>query len=296
MTFQNTRTPNNRVSFIFSLCICSKNLFSIYTNLIKLVIVSSMDVQEQVMKIVANHPFTWPIAADQPPGSAVDLSRILPGYPSQETEEFRSDIFIAPPRLPLSPIRRLVVLMPEGSMDENALAQKIWRLASISSVQVVFLGLSPDHECAPSIRRRLALLAAAMNQGALRARGNVYVVQNWKSAVQKVLRSGDLLVCLDNHTIPYLVIGRKKLGESMASTFGVPVYMLAGFPVGHSPTFVHRLQMVGVWSLSIAIMVGFTGLQIWLSKYIDSRLSPILLGLSIIAEGITLLITIECIG
>ena len=235
-------------------------------------------------------------AANQFPGAAMDISRLLPGFPTQEAAEFREDVFITPQRFPLNPTRRLVVLVPDGNLDENALAHKIWRLASISSLQVLFLGLSPDEESASYIRRRLALLAAAIHQGEVSARSSVVIGEDWNRAVKKVLHSGDLLVCIARHMVPYRAIGRRKMGEALAVAFDVPIYLLGGLQVGRSPAQFQLVRSIVAWSLSIAILLAFAGLQIWISQNARPELSTILLCLSIIVEGITLYKTIEWIG
>jgi hypothetical protein len=193
-------------------------------------------------------------------------------------------------------MRRLVVLVPDGSLDENALAHKIWRLASISSLQVLFLGLSSDEENAPYFRRRLALLAAAINQGEVRARANVVVGEDWNRAVKNVLHSGDLLVCFARHMIPYRAIGRRNIGEVLAASFDVPVYLLGGLQVGRSPTQFQLVRSILAWSLSIAVLLAFGVLQIWISQNSNPSLSIMLICLSIVAEGITLFKLIEWIG
>ena len=247
------------------------------------------------MKTLAARSISIP-TANQLPGKAMDISRLLPDFPTQEAAEFRDDVFITPQRFPLNPTRRLVVLVPDGSLDENALAHKIWRLASISSFQVLFLGLSPDEESVSYVRRRLALLAAAIQQGEVRARSGVVVGEDWNRAVKKVLHSGDLLVCIARHMVPYRAIGRRNMGEALAASFDVPVYLLGGLQVGRSPTQFQLVRSLVAWSLSIAILLAFAGLQIWISQNAHPELSTILLCLSIIAEGIILFKLIEKIG
>jgi hypothetical protein len=226
----------------------------------------------------------------------MDISRLLPGFPTQEAAEFREDGFITPQRFPLNPTRRLVVLVPDGSLDDNALTHKIWRLASISSLQVLFLGLSPDDENAPYVRRRLALLAANIHQGEISARTSVVVGENWSYAVKKVLHNGDMLVCIARHMIPYRAFSSRNIGEVLAASHDVPVYLLGGLQIGRSPTQFQLVRSILAWSVSIAILLAFGGLQIWISQNAHPDLSTILLCLSIIAEGILLFKFIEWIG
>jgi hypothetical protein len=224
------------------------------------------------------------------------LSILLPGYSMQEGSVARGDALMAPDHYPLRPTRRLVVLVPDGGLDETALARRVWRLASSSALKVLFLGLSSDPECVAPIRRRLALLAVAVDQGEVSARVSVAVGSDWLQAVEDVLHDGDLLICIAGHRVPYHVIGRRKLGDALASAFRAPVYELGGLQISQSQVSMPWLRTLVAWSISIAILVAFAGLQIWISRNASSRLSPILLCLTIIAEGIILLRTIERIG
>jgi hypothetical protein len=190
----------------------------------------------------------------------------------------------------------LVVVIPEGNLDESALARRIWQLASSSRLQVLLLGLSSDDECASAVRRRLALLSAILRQGQVSTSTTSMVGKNWHLAVKAVLRSGDLVVSIARHMVAYHAIHRRSLGEALSAAFDIPVYMLGGLQVGRSPARMESIRSMAAWGLSIAILLAFTGLQIWISQNIDPRLSPILLGLSIIAEGITLLKSIDIIG
>jgi hypothetical protein len=248
------------------------------------------------MKILTARPISIPSVANQVPGTAMDITRILPGFPFHEAAEFSEDVFIAPQRFPLGPTRRLVVLIPESDLDENALAHRIWNLASLTGLQVLFLGLSPDEESAPFIRRRLALLASAIHQGEVRARSSVVVGVNWSRAVKKVLHLGDLVVCIEGHKVPRRGFGRWRLGEALSADFDVPVYLLAGLQIGRSPVQLQSVRSLIAWSLSIIVLLTFGGFQVWISQNDNSTLSVWLICLTIVAEGIALFKLIEWIG
>jgi hypothetical protein len=248
------------------------------------------------MKIIAAQPAMIPNAAHQRPGVTEALSTLLPGYTLQEGSESRGDTLIVPDHYPLGPTRRLVFVIPEGGLDEIALTHRVWQLASSAALKVLFLSLSPDQESDAELRRRLALLASALHHGDVSARASVVVGSNWLQPVKDVLHGGDLLICLAEHWVPYHAIGRRKLGDGLAATFRTPVYLLAGMQVGRSPAFLQRVHTLVAWSISIAILVVFAGLQIWLSQNTSGPLSTVLICLSIVAEGITLFKTIDWMG
>ncbi len=218
------------------------------------------------MKMIAVWPTLLPGAVEQASGTNPMITAILPGRNLQDLPELRLDTLIAPDHLPAGPTRRLVVLIPDGGLDESALARRVWLLASSAALNVLFLGLSPDQGRDADIRRRLALLAAAVHQGDVNARGSVVIGKSWLQAVQEVLTSGDLLVCADGHQIPHRLISHTKLAYELVTVFQVPVYLLGGLPVSRSPELGKRVRSLAAWGVSITILLAFAELQIWLSR------------------------------
>lgn len=247
------------------------------------------------MKSISVRPITMPVAADRGSDHAEDAACILPGY-SSLAAEFRHDCIIAPRRFPLRPTQRLVVLIPEGSLDEGALARKIWLLASTFALPVHLLGLSPDEESASAGRRRLALLAASLHHGQVSASMSIGVRENWIQAVGKVRRNGDLLVCIARHRVPYHIVSRRSLGQALLAAFNAPVYMLGDLQIGRSQAQLQLVRSVAAWSLSLIILLAFAWFQIQISQHQNPLFSPLLLSLSIILEGIALLKAMEWLG
>jgi hypothetical protein len=248
------------------------------------------------MKMIAVRPALLPGAVEQPAGQNNLIAALLPGRNLRDIPELQKDILIASDHCPLRPTRRLVVLVPQGDFNENALARRVWLLASHASLKVLFLGLSPDQESDSDVRRRLALLAAAVHQGEVDAKASIVMGKSWLQAVDGVLTGGDLLVCAANHKIPHRMIARASLGDALSQTFQVPVYLLGDLPIYRPAAFEKRVRSLAGWGISIAVLVAFAGLQILLSQRDNTRLTPVILGLSVIAEGIIILKTIEWIG
>ncbi len=248
------------------------------------------------MKMIAVQPTLLPGAVEQPSGINAMITAILPGRNLQDIPELRLDTLIAPDYFPLRPTRRLVVLVPDGGLDETALARRVWLLASSASLNVLFLALSPDLENEADTRRRLALLAATVHQGEVNARASVVTGRSWLQAIEEVHTGGDLLVCIADHKVPYRLFGHKMLGDTLAAAFHAPVYLLGGLSIGRSPVVEQRVRGLAAWGVSIAVLFIFSAMQIWLSRDTSDRLMPFLLSLSVIAEGITLLKIIEWIG
>jgi hypothetical protein len=228
--------------------------------------------------------------------SPKDISVFLPGYYEEKSHDTAGDYLIAPDRPPLEPTRRLVVLIPEGDVDEGMLARKVARLAAAAALQLLFLGLSPDHESLPYLRRRLARLATLTAQGQGRASSNVIIGENWYQAANEVLRAGDLLVCFARHQVSFRIFGRRRLGELLSTSLSVPVLLLDGLHVGPSPYQWKWIQESFAWFVSIVLMGAFAGIQMWIERVSVTPSSTILLCLSVLIECLLIFKVNEWIG
>ena len=213
-----------------------------------------------------------------------DIAVLLPGYPLGERNPLAGDRLIVPDRIPITPTRRLVVLVPDGEFDEKALAKRIWELASRSDVNVLYLSLLPGPNDLARTRRRLTDLASMTNYGHVKASIKVKVGRNWAQAVAEILAAGDLLVCMAKHRVAYRVLGRKALGELLSSSFDAPVYLLAGSFTGASRERQKLVKEVLAWLLFFSVIAAFAGIQIWIDQEYREPLSTILLCISVVFE------------
>jgi hypothetical protein len=217
-------------------------------------------------------------------GAVQHIAGLLPGSPHGETDTLTGDRLIVPDRIPLTPTRRLVVLIPDAEFDQKALAKRIWELASRPEVNVLYLSLSPGPNDLARTRRRLTDLASMTNYGHVKASIKVKVGRNWAQAVAEILHAGDLLVCMARHRATYRVLGRKTLGELLSTSFDAPVYLLGGSLAGPSRQRQKLLRAVLAWLLFFAVIAAFAGIQIWIDQEYREPLSTILLCISVAFE------------
>lgn len=221
---------------------------------------------------------------DDPVEMAVQIQAVLPGYLAHPADGDKKDTLLVQDSRQLKPTRRLVVLVPPGEIDEPALARRVWQLAIDSCLGVLYLALCPDDLQVSHQRLRLADLAAVTSGRAVRAHAIVSEEKNWRLALAKVLAPGDVLVCLASHTITRYLAWRAPLGEQLAETAGVPVFMLDGFKIGQSPNQKQALKGLLAWIACVALLVGFFGIQVGIVRSTDQLLSSILLCLSVLVE------------
>jgi hypothetical protein len=218
-------------------------------------------------------------------GDSAEIAVYLPGFPQEKNSAFREDFMILPVRPPVTPTRRLVVLVPGGELKEDELGRKIWLLASKASLEILYVALSPDLEFAALLKRRLITLAASTTYANVRANTKILNSNNWAKVLEEVVRPGDLLVSIARHQAPYRFIGRKSLGEVVSTSFNLPVYMLGGMQVGQLPLQSNMVKSFVGWSLSIATIIAFGVFQIGFGGTTSDPEKTILLCLSLIIEG-----------
>lgn len=214
----------------------------------------------------------------------VEFQVFLPGFSELPEAALRKDTILIPDRIPVTPTRRLVVLVPPGEVDERTLVRRIWQLAANSSLSVLYLAIEPDDLYLASQRRRLSGMASLTSSPEVRARASVSPEKSWPRALESTLHPGDLLVCLAGHTIRGHFVRRRKLGEILVERVAVPVYLIGDLKIGLSPMQQQRIKSIQAWTASFTLIVAFFGLQVELNRSISGTMSTFLLCLSVLAE------------
>jgi hypothetical protein len=230
--------------------------------------------------LIARSPFIQ----DDPPGMAVQIQAALPGYAQLPASVIEKDVLLVMDKLPPGPAQRLVVLVPPGEIDETSLARRVWQIASGSRCDVFYLALSPDALQSAHQRRRLADLSVVTSGKNVHAHAHVSAEKSWQRALEKILKPGDLLVCLASHMITRHLAWRVPFGEQLVTTAGVPVLMLGGFTIGRTPNEQQVIKGVLGWTAFISLLAVFLGVQVGIDRSTTPPLSTVLLCLSVMVE------------
>jgi hypothetical protein len=219
----------------------------------------------------------------QLPALPSQIRRFLPGIAQLPQALLAADILVVPDQVLPFPAQRLIVLIPAGEIDEQALARRVWQLASCCGLSVLYLALSPDQDQVSYQRRRLAHMAAMTAYPHVQADTKVHLYKNWSEALRHFLKPGDLLVCLaDDH--PHVFFRRKPLAQQLSANLGVPIYQLGGLQVKPSPLDQYRIKNIFAWIASIALISAFFWLQVGIDRASGNPQSTILLCMSILVE------------
>ncbi len=176
---------------------------------------------------------------------------------------------------------RLIVLIPDFEADYNLILQRVWELARTLGSHVLFLGLCKDAADEPRIHRELITLSALLQDGWVSTEAKVELGTNWLKALKANWQPGDVVACFAGQSVG---LTQKPLGQILESDLHATVYVLDGFyPVEQLASF-PWLSNVLVWTVSLAILVGFFWLQVRFSQLPDVLARNILISVSVLGE------------
>lgn len=187
----------------------------------------------------------------------------------------------AVPRFPVEArpgtMPRLIVLVPADA-DPPAAARQISKLASTTGEGVELLSLYQEAGEEPAIRRSAAAIAADLHKRGLCAELHVEQGTDWMEALQAHYQAGDIVVCFEE---PLAGRWHQPLSQVLRSSFHGTVHILAtGTPSAVASPIRQTAALLGF----VAIMVGFTLLQITIVQLPEGWLENSLLIVSVLVE------------
>jgi hypothetical protein len=126
-----------------------------------------------------------------------------------------------------SSTRRLVVIVPEGVLNEIHFAHQVWELAQIHRSIVLFFTVARNDDELMSAQHRMTHLAAATHDFRTPVSTQVDYQTSWRRSLKRILRPEDLVVCQADQVISSLGFWHKPLLELLVQQFSVPVYTLS---------------------------------------------------------------------
>jgi hypothetical protein len=128
---------------------------------------------------------------------------------------------------PLPDAQRLIVLLPNYSVDSLALGRRIWDLARVHRSRILFLSLVRDYDEELAALHKMSHLAAIVQDTFTKAETLVRISRNWLKEVGTTWKPGDLLICFADQTVRSRLFRQETLGEFLADRLGIPVYMIS---------------------------------------------------------------------
>jgi hypothetical protein len=233
-------------------------------------------------------PFEMKTTTMDEAGNPFDFQMLFTEYHRQLINLNQNDQILVPQHCSYRLIRRLIVLLPEGNFDELKLSKKIWQLASVESLPILFLALVQDQNNVAYIHRRLVTLAALTSFGKINITVVVRIGKSWIEFVKQTLLSGDLLLCLRHQTVPCF-LGNRSIGEYLSHSIDAPIYLIGELRIEPSPYRFRWFIGSTSWLAIFLIIIAFGVTQVWISRTSLNPASSLLLCLLDISEFIIIL-------
>lgn len=177
-------------------------------------------------------------------------------------------------------VQRLVVLIPNLDVNEAEIAREIWKLAFPPGLAVLFLGLCPNVNEEPRVRRRLATIAALTRDQRVSVDIQLEFGRDWIKKLKTVLEAGDLVVC---HAEQQSGLWRQPL-ELVLASLHIPTITLKGFiPSMHKSSSTFLRESV-FWMVSLAILAILFWFQSRILRISEEWVKDTLLSLSVLIE------------
>jgi hypothetical protein len=202
--------------------------------------------------------------------------------PSSQAAQVQVVVPSAKATLPAT--RRLVVLIPEGTVNESRLARTIWTLALPNRLSVLYLGLGKDYHTEHFAQRNLDRLAAITRDACVHVETQLYLENDWLQVIRDVSQAGDLFICHGEQTISSWGFWRKPLAQTLTTVLDVPVMALSGFYPEWPPRVPKQPARTLINNLPIAIGIVFMGLQLLIQVSTQGAAYTVLMVLSVVAE------------
>ena len=190
-------------------------------------------------------------------------------------------------------LTRLIVLVPSRGINHNAMAHRIWSLASPCQINVLFLSLSnkAGAEEEDDTRIHLATLASMTRDENVQVETRIEVDDNWVSAVRKVWQPGDAVICAAEQSVKLCGAGWQPLSGVLEHLLDIPVYVVPGLLLAsrtrsHEP--VERkdkpARLLSSLMVPILIVAGFFFLQVRINSVTTGLVHTALLCTSAVVE------------
>jgi hypothetical protein len=169
---------------------------------------------------------------------------------------------------------RLVVLVPEQVENLADLAHHVYVQALAQQRCVVFLALSRHADDQMYAARTLATLAALTQGSLVQAETSLVSAEHWADALRQATLPGDLVLCLDEQM---LAAGATRSFSALEEELGIAVRSLpdaAGWGAAQANSWIRTAIS---WLTAVAILVGFSFLEIHLAGLISGGIKKVVL-------------------
>lgn len=180
--------------------------------------------------------------------------------------------------------KRLIVLLPESLAGRTDLAHQINWMASLQSFDVLYLPMVEDDSNPLDISRRMATMVAATIGEPMQVSSRVIARRGWLDSLREFYLPGDLLVCMAEQNVKTGFMHAVSMQDYLQTVLQIPCRAVSGYyHPAHDRVRQWLLTMV-FWLVALAILVGFTMMEINIDQTLHGFIRSALLILVVSLE------------
>jgi hypothetical protein len=167
------------------------------------------------------------------------------------------------PDRPQTDARRLLVLLPDGDLNEAGLARVLWRVAGQHCSQAHLIVGIDDWASEGLAQLRVALLESMLREAGIETKSQLVPGDiDWMQTTRQQYVPGDVVVCLAEHKLP---VRTHNFGVEVCSlsqhlaVLRMPVCELRGVVI-HPPAMTVT-RAIKVWMVPLLIIFGSLALE-----------------------------------
>ncbi len=195
-----------------------------------------------------------------------------------------SETVLLPADPQVTSLRRILVLLPDGRIDQERLVSRVQHLVEYTDLEVLYIGLrlGPDEDWR-GFRQLAELLTASVKAG-LRVQTRLLAKGEWLPILRGIVEPGDLILCHAEQSARQSKDPYGTLGWWVASSLNVPVYVLSGMYTQSLPYPVSSALRLAFRIAPILIVAGFFWIQVQIDKLVTGLTHTLVLSLSVLIE------------
>jgi hypothetical protein len=179
---------------------------------------------------------------------------------------------------------RMIVLIPDGVTHVPELAQKILWLSMTECQDILLLGIASDDGRILSLSRTLTTLKATITTNWLYVAAKLTTADDWLTILKTEFQSGDIIVCHEEQIVKIGFLEAIPASEFLRGSLQTTVKTINGFY--HPQRIQAREWALNVlfWAGCLAILAGFTSLEISLDQGIHGTARSVIFILLVLVE------------
>jgi hypothetical protein len=166
---------------------------------------------------------------------------------------------------PLPASRRLIVILPDATVDLNFLSRQIWNLAVPDQREVLLMSCPCREENEFPASMNLITLTAILRDSGLSIQTKLVSGEYLERAAGRYAHPDDIFVCFEAHQVKRFA-KNYPLSEILARETHLPVCTLNGIIHEVTPLGNNRLASLKFLALCLLSMILFFAIEVWINQ------------------------------